>query len=1225
MPFPSSWISQQMQAQNSMFAGMQQYAQAASFSAGLGGPPQMAQQISPPPPPTLSSVIGGYGGYAGGPSSGQWGEHMAGRMAGGAQMGMGLAGAGVAGLGMASSLGLVGGGLGAAASMMDPMGLALRAGAGAYGMAGGGLGGMAAGGMAAGAIALPAYAAAQWAGGIAHNFQGGMQDQMGLNSTLRQNFNFQGGQGAFGRGFSQQQMGQIGGMVGQEARNNVFTSAGELSQLIGQGAQTGQFTGVRDVQDFGRRFREMITTLRTVQRELGGSLTEAQEFVTQSRQAGIFGGTSATRFAGTIRTVSAATGFDQGQLIQLAANGASIARAVGGRGEQGATGALRGISTVSAALQGGMISEAMLSEATGGRTGSDAMQSFVGDMMQQSGRFSRTAAGRYSIFGLSNREGTGLDQGALMDFQSGDMGAGSLSRRAHHRVGQMGRAQAINREGLLRGALMEEGGMSGQLGMMRMMVGDRAMDQGDDMMSLVMQRRLHMSRPQAEIMTSLMRNQSSIASREASDAVGSTRESQLRDDVREHRSFDAFSRHLEHEVGDATGMLRARDMGRSFVTRLSSLTERVMNDIFGIASDQMSTGGQAAMGRMRQGRASAADLTALGMGSGGFTGGAAAFNVDQQGMFETGPSIGSRLRARGADTAGISTYGGAASALRQAQMADMGIVSTGAERRALAGLGGDVAGSSSRILEARLAAQGSGNPDDVFNFMGGNGNATAAFMAQHGIHNDARADGMGRMLGRGGGAITAGMIGRDALRLGANVLTLGAFSGGAAAAGMDYGRSELFAAMRDPQSDSLDFMAGGGHLAERLSAESGSGGAGRGFLSDFGRTRTGRGAAAAAQYAAISGVSREAMQGLQGNQEFMSRVRAATGAGNADERRVAMERLTAFTNSQEGGTSEFTAMGSVVGQMQEGLRRHGAFGSEISSFASGSDAERAAAQRQVTEYGASMDQLGSRAGGRLGAQYRSLGRAAMTGDRDEYLMRQREMRGTVLGMSDDEYRESANRMMDVSQVGEGDRDAARAEARAAVLGMSHTRAIDRDLRGEGRRGSRGATETAMGEMTGYATGSMSFELGGRSVSGQRAQSLLQGALSGTLRGHGGRDRTAILQQFREQSEDPEGMGLSAAQSREMMGILGSSMEHRDHRTGAFTSEDRERMAAFSSRDDIVQARTEAQERQTAAALSSSSARDPVGAETNRLLGLINTGIGNLSPHNPTTPPNDATP
>lgn len=1210
MVFPSSWISQSIQSQNSMFASMQAFSQQASGMGGGMGV-QAAQMMPPPPPPSFGGMMSGYGGYAGGPSAGAYGERFAGQMYGNAQMGMGLAGAGMNALGVAGSLGVLGGGLGRAAGFMDPMGLALRAGAGAYGMAGGGIGGIAAGGMAMGAVAAPIYGAYQYAGAMAHNFQGGMQDQMGLNSVLRQNFNFQGGQGAFGRGFNQQQMGQIGGMVGQEARSNVFTSAGELNQLISSGSQNGSFAGVHSVQEFSRRFRDMITTLRTVQRELGGSLTEAQEFVTQSRQAGIFGGTSATRFAGTIRTVSAATGFDQGQLIQLAANGASIARAVGGRGEQGATGALRGISTVSAALQGGMISEAMLSEATGGRTGSDAMQSFVTDMMQQSGRFSRSAAGRYSIFGLSNREGTGLDQGALLDFASGDMGAGDLSRRAHHRVGQMGRAQAVNREGLLRGALMEEGGMAGQLGMMRMMVGDRAMDQGDDTMSLVMQRRLHMSRPQAEIMTSLMRNQSSIAAREANDAVGSTRESALRNDVQEHRSLDAFTRHLSHEVEDATGMLRARDMGRSFVTRLSSLTERVMNDIFGIASDQMSTGGQAAMGRMRQGRASASDLAQLGMGHGGFVGGAASFNIDQQGMLETGSSIGARLRARGMSTSGISTYGDAASAMQTAQMADMGVVS-GADARALRGMSGNIAGTSSRILEARLAAQGSGNADDVFGFMGGSGNATAAFMAQHGIHNDARADSMGRMMGRGGGSIDAGMLGRDALRLGAAVV-----SGGLAAPFMT---SETLAAMRDPQSDALDFMAGGGHLAERLSRQSGAGGIRRGQLSDFGRRRSGASAMAAGQYAAISGVSREDLQGLQGNDEFMSRIRAATGAGNATERQAAMERLTAFANSQQGGTSEFAAMGSVIGQMREGLSRNGAFGSEINSFSSGTSAERAAAQRQVMEYGASMNQLGGRAGGRLGAQYRSLGHAAMSGNSDEFMMRQHEMRGTVLGMSNEEYRDAANRMMDVSGVGEEDRDQRRAEARSAVLGMSHMRAIDRDLRGEGRRHGRGATETAIGEMTGYQTGSMEFEIGGRSISGQRAQTMLQGALNGTLRSHGGRDRQSILQQFSDQAQDPTGMGLNSTQAREMMGILGSSMEHQDRRTGAFTPADRERMAAFTGRDDIMRAQQEAQERQTQQALSSASQRDPVGAETNRLLAEINTGISHLAPADPSDPP-----
>lgn len=1178
-----------------MFSGMNAYSAQISYSGGMtGGPPPMAMPaMPPPPPPTMMGTFRGYGGYMGGPTAGAYGEHLSGRMASMGQTGVGLAGAGMGLLGAAGSLGLIGGPMGAAASMMDPVGLAMRAGMGGFSAMGGGMGGLAAGGLAAGAVALPMYAGAAFAGGLARNFTGGMQDQMGLNSVLRQNFQFQGGQGAFGRGFGQQQMGQIGGMVSQELRNNVFTSAGELNSVIGGGAQMGAFSGVRDVQDFSRKFKEMLTTLKTVQRELGGNLTDAMEFVSQSRQAGIFGGTSATRFAGTIRTVSAATGFDQGQLIQLAANGAQIARAVGGRGEQGAHGALRGISTVSAALQGGMISEGMLSEATGGRTGSDAMQQFVTDMMQRTARFTRTGHGRFSIFGLSNRDGTGLDEGAMNDFMMGDMGASALSQRAHQRVNQMGRAQAINREGLLRGAALEQGGLGYQLGAMRQIVGDRAMDQGDDMMSLVMQRRMHMSRPQAEIMTSLMRNQATIATREASDAAASGRETALRDDVRTNRSADAFMRHLEHSVQDSTGMLKARDMGRSFVTRISSLSEKIMNDMLGITSDQMTTEGQRSMSRLRQGRASASDLSALGFGEGGFAGGRESFDINSRGLLEHGPSVGDRLRARGVETSSLKSFGSASTALRNAQLADQGIVS-GADVRALRGLNSDVSGNSARLMEARLAASGSGNADDIYSFMGGSGNATAAFMAQHGIHNDARADGLGRLMGRGGsGRLTAGMFGRDALRLlGVGAASLGtaglaagvglaAFGG---AGGDNIMTSEVMRAMRDPQADSLDFLARGGHTAGRI-----------GRRMEFGRNVSDmeRGL-----HARMTGLSREDMQGLRGNGEFMSRLRAATEAGTAGDRQAALERMTSFVNSQDAGTST-DAMASVVTQMRDGLSRNGQFGSEIRGLAADPEA-RKAAQRAVEEYATSMQQIGRRGGGRGGGILRRMGEAALSGDRDQVLAAQRHTRNHFNRMGEEEYREFANNAMDV---GDGpDRDRERAEARAAIMGISHNRAIDRDLRGEGRRGGRGAYETAIGEMTGYSTGSMEFEVGGRSVSGRRAQSLLQGAMTGR-----GGNRSAILEQFRNQMQDPNGLGLNEKQSMEMQNILTGSMSRRGA-NGAFTAADRERMSEFTSRGDIQRSMEEATQRRTEQALSSASARDPVGREQIRILGEISTTL-----------------
>jgi len=1193
-----------------MFAGMQAFGAAGTYGGGLsnGGPPSNASMggVAPPPPPaTLTAVMRGYGGYGGGPTAGMFGETMAARAAVGGQMAMGVAGMGMAGLGAAGSLGLIGGGFGAAASLMDPMGLAMRAGAGAFGMAGGGMGGLAAGGLAAGGVMLPMYAASAWAGGIANNFRGGMQDQMALNSTLRQNFNFMGGQGAYGRGFSQGQMGQIGGMVAGEMRSNVFTSAGEMNSVIAGGAQMGAFTGVRDVQEFSKKFREMLTTLKSVQRELGGNLTEAMEFVNQSRQAGIFGSTAATRFAGTIRTVSAASGMDQGQLIQLAANGAQISRAFGGRGEQGAIGALRGVSTMSAAMAGGHVNEAMLSEATGGRTGQDAMSTFVTDMMAQSGQFSRRAAGRYSIFGLANSSGRGLDQAATMDFVSGDMSVGDLSRRAHRQVGRMGRASAINREGLLRGALMEEGGMAGQIGMMRMIVGDRAMDQGDDMMSLVMQRRLHMSRPQAEIMTSLMRNQGAIAAREAGDSANSSREALLRTDIRENRSLESLTRHIEHSVQDSTGMLRARDMGRTLVTRLSGIAERVMNDLLGISSEQMTTEGQASMARLRQGNASAADFRNMGMGS-GMTG---SLNIDRQGLLEHGGSVGARLRARGMDTGGVNTYAGVSAMLQRAQAADMGILTGGSgrfdESYRLGEMNLDVAGNQSNILSARLAAMGTGNADDVYRFAGGSGNATAAFMAQQGIVNNARADGMGRLLGRGGGGISMGSIGEHIMTA---VRGAGQFWTGGGTGGGDALRDTVLSqAVLGPRTDALDFIASGGHYARRT----------QGAMTEVGEQRR-------AMIEGMGGVSREHLQQLQGNSEFMTRMRAVTGATSEEARTEAMSRLIAYTNTQDasaGGGAQFRAMASVVTQTRESMLRNGGrAGSEIMSFTRDDAAMRAAAQARQ-EYAGHMIGMGSLSQGRLGGAIRRMGEVVGAGaGPEEGLAAQSDLRRTALAMTDEEFRAEANTMMDAQSFGsEAERESVRAQRRATLLGLSRQRAVDRDLQGRGRRRGRGAAETAIGEMTGYGTGDMEFQIHGRTLRGQAGRTALQRALEGRA----GADGDEILNQFQAQATDPQGMGLSAGRAEEMRMLLQAGNRNRG-RDGSFSEKDREAMHEFTQLDDVQNAMRDATRRRSENALSSAAGRDPVGARQIQLLESINTGISRMAPASADAAPNMST-
>ena len=228
--FSSQYISQSIQSQNSMFSQNAYGAQQMSMGSGQMMPPPAPV----PPPPAMSQLLQGNQG-------GQFGERLAYHGAGTA-MGIGSTAMGAASL--MGGLGMLGG----AGRMLDPFGMAM--GMGKMGFAAGG-GGMMGAAVGIGAAALPmglAYAGTRAVGAYTDAFKGGMQDQFALNSTLRNNFNFLGG--SRGRGFTQGQMGDIGGVMQQELNSNFRTNAGELNSLISQGAQSGMFTGTQDVSGF---------------------------------------------------------------------------------------------------------------------------------------------------------------------------------------------------------------------------------------------------------------------------------------------------------------------------------------------------------------------------------------------------------------------------------------------------------------------------------------------------------------------------------------------------------------------------------------------------------------------------------------------------------------------------------------------------------------------------------------------------------------------------------------------------------------------------------------------------------------------------------------------------------------------------------------------------------------------------------------------------------------
>jgi len=1059
----------------------------------------------------------------------------------------------VAGAGLMMS-----GAMGAFGDPFSAIGLGMRAST----AMGGGMMGMAGGLAMAGGAMLPAYVASKAVGAYAGAFTGGIQDQTQLNSTLRQNFNFQGGQGHMGRGFGQQQMGGIGAAINQELRSNSLTNSGELNSLISGGAQAGMFQGVSSVGEFSSKFKQMLDTLKTVQKELGGSLNEALKFVEDAKTSGIFGQMDRSQFAKNVREVTQATGMSRAEAMQMSAQGAQIARSVGGTGRQGAFGAMRGASTLGAAITMGAVSKESLSEATGGLTGTDAISAFTTNMMQRTAEFSRRPMGRYALAALSNSDATGLDAGRTNQFLMGSMSIGDIRRNAHSNLSQIGRARFINREGDLRGGLLERGGMAGQIGMMRAAIGDRALSQGDDLGSLVMQRRFHMGRRESEVMMGLIRNQGDIAIQEESTRQSGQRGADRESDMAQNRSFDAFMSHLGHGLANETGVTKAREMGTRFATRFASRVEAMMDRMIGGTTGGMSEGMSRITGRIASGSASSSDFRDIvDATQRAGTRGRGPMDLESRGLFETGASRASILRGRGVDPTGM-TQQGLLEEMQQTRMARMGMVTSDRDVSDMARIGEIGQGEMlHRINMARLGARAAGGHGDIYGRIEGgfSGNAIDATIARAGGTDFGVSINAGNTA-NGGGSFWDRLMGNT--------------PAGEAAS---------------QERDSLDFIAAGGHAASSRRRRVRESRRARGAIDHHNRrsANTEEEDMLLEQADSLS-MNREDFTALQDNEEYMALYRdtiAALDEDGADSEtfKARMEQMSVMSNraGANGG-----AMTSLQEQIRTAAAEHGESTSELRNARfSESDiqaAQEAQARMRANHAGAIQALSGIEGTGPAQDALRRLQGASSREDRETAQSDFHQVVGSM-----DRNSEEYSQLM-----------AALQDNNLGALGMSATqRANDMEvLGGGGRRGRRQAQEHAEGILTGQTVGEMSFTgRGGQEVSGRRARSMLRDAARNMGReGEVGERAARTMREYESQLAEQLGGGsaalATAQQSSELMRRLAEQPNN---------PEAQRAVADFRTehRAEFAQA---AQSRATAAA----ERRDPLGVARNQHLQKI---------------------
>lgn len=445
---------------------------------------------------------------------------------------------------------------------LDPMSLGARAGLGAYG-AGLGFGGSMAVGAGAMLPAMVGMEAVRYAGNQMYE---GAQQQLGLNNTLRQSFGFRNQQG--GQGFTRNDMGQIGGVIREMSHQfgpgGEIAGFGELSQLAGKMGQMGFATGIRDVQEFSKRFKEMVSTLKTMAKDLGTTLEGAMEFAQAAKGSGVFGMRGAASFASMVKQGAASGTLAVSELTGAASVGAQVSRSIGGLGVHGMMGGMRSMMQVGTAVDMGVLTENDIYNVTG-QTGAEGRQAYVQNGLSKAGRWLSGGRGRRLLASLASEDGQ-LDSGAVQKLLSGGMNIQQTIAEGGRMKRDVGRANFIYNEGRLRGAALGELGMYAPAMQMMEWMGGKGItvDQLDPRSMLGMQRQLGWGRDEVEQAVKMVQNMPQLLQKQAMDKENT--------DYLTRFSADRKTKGIE-------GMKTRFDQAKEHVnSRLQETGQRVLND-----------------------------------------------------------------------------------------------------------------------------------------------------------------------------------------------------------------------------------------------------------------------------------------------------------------------------------------------------------------------------------------------------------------------------------------------------------------------------------------------------------------------------------------------------------------------------------------------------------------------------------------------------------------------
>jgi len=241
----------------------------------------------------------------------------------------------------------------------------------------------------------------------------GAQEQQAVYGTLGNNFNFINSSSRTGRGFGRQDAKAISDFTREmQGIPEMMTSMSELNRVMGSMSSMGMMHGARTAQEFNRRFKENIGTLKDISKVIQGTLEEGLKYMNESKQAGFYSGQGIRANVAQRQFTAGITGMNHDQVNMLQQSGSQMSFATGGLRRSGANSMLRTARQVGMANEMGILTNEQLQELTGVE-GPEAIGALSENLAGAAHRMSRSGFGTALSIAVAQQDEKGSFTGGI--------------------------------------------------------------------------------------------------------------------------------------------------------------------------------------------------------------------------------------------------------------------------------------------------------------------------------------------------------------------------------------------------------------------------------------------------------------------------------------------------------------------------------------------------------------------------------------------------------------------------------------------------------------------------------------------------------------------------------------------------------------------------------------------------------------------------------------------